>query len=228
MTFGSISGIKNLPYAPEEIAFKLSEELELNPNSVTTYGSYSENKTVKKEANSARKKIRLQLSGIESLWNDYVKQKPSGENNKIIEYISFKTGLAESTVAILAGVSANLSIKKIANREIDKIMNKRYQLDKLWNSIGYDNPTYSIQETFNEVCNSLNLTPTTIVRYLRGSELESVKKHYSQLYYTTMDNLHNITEKWSKLLKESPNLTPLERAELIGENEQLNSYSGQG
>ena len=78
---------------------------------------------------------------------------------------------------------------------------------------------------FKIFCENLELSPSSILRYLRGTRHPSIKEKYSKLFYMSMHRMHDLTKKWDKLLKEKPDLTPLERAQSLGNSENLSNYT---
>ena len=207
---------------PRGIAESIAEKINRDPVLVAGYGRVSEDDTVKYEAIIAYKTILESRHEITSKWRELLIKEPQLTSQAKAIHIASNLNIDAITVAGYGRVSNDSDVKHEAQVALITLAAEKHDLINKWRELRDRDPNMTPREQVERLATELNLKPVSVARYGKSLQDADIRRDASLVFGKLMEEKYNITSQWRNLIVENPGLKPVERAERIASNQNVN------
>ncbi len=201
---------------PEDRAEIIAKKLKVNPITLAkSYGTYSTDKAVKKEAFVASNHLLDSKYNLTEQWRELLVSAPELTAKERAEYLATKTDLDPVTVAAYLKYSIDDKVRPEANLAFTVLLEAKHDITSQWLELLTEASDLDPRERAEIIATRQGINPVTIAGYGRVSKNKKVKNEAHKAFNNLLDSKHEITEQWRELISSSLELSPKERAESI-------------
>ena len=207
---------------PIEIAEMLGKELNLNPITISGRGRISNSNIVKSEAHKAYNYLCEKKYEITTKWLELKEKDPDINPEDIVKKISQKIKIKSRTVASYARTSKSKVVKSDAYIAYNKLYEKKYGITKRWLDLKNKDSTLLPEEIANVIAKEINIDPSSVATYTRFSNTSLVKSEANIALKRLYEKKKGLTKRWLDLKQRIPKLLPIEIAQMIAKELNIN------
>ena len=205
----------------KEIVQKIALKLNIEPTTTATYGKASSNKMIKNQCNKVFSELSSIKKDIKGNWNKIKKTNPKLNLEENIELLLKILKISEGTLYMYSRSIEDDELRKGIEKSYYRYVDKKHNITNRWLKILEGDKLPNYMKTVKLIADEAGLSVITVSNITRHSSNAKIKTLGSTLTGKLLNEKHNLTELWSKIMVEKSFNEPSEIAEYLSEKLNL-------